>query len=132
MIDPLAWAVSVGDAALANYKPESKWESDPPTAGQLSFLRQNGIDSSKITQKGMASKIIGRVLSRHKLGLATGRQLSLMHQLGLDEQSCATLTQEQAAATIDRLIAAKKEKGEPESSEPAPDDLFDPTMMEAN
>lgn len=132
VIDPLAWAVSVGDAALANWKPESKWESDPPTAGQLSFLRQNGIGAAKITQKGMASKIIGRVLARHKLGLATGRQLSLMHQLGLDEQSCATLTQEQAKATIDRLIAAKNEKGEPDDAAPAPDDLFDPTMMEAN
>lgn len=130
VMDPLAWAVSVGDAALANWKPESKWESDPPTAGQLSFLRQHGIDASKITQKGMASKIIGRVLSRHKLGLATGRQLSLMHQLGLDEQSCATLTEQQASTLIDKLIASKKEKGEPDKTEPAQSDYFDPEMID--
>ncbi len=132
VIDPLAWAMSIGDAALANWKPENKWDSDPITAGQASFLRQNGIDATKIQYKGMASKIIGRVLSRHKLGLATGRQLSLMHQLGLDEQSCATLTEEQASAVIDKLIAAKHEKGEFKTTEPASNDFFDPTMMEAN
>ncbi len=107
-IDPLAWAVSVGDAALANWVPETTWDSAPVTEGQISFLRKNGIDTSNLKYKGLASKIIGRVLARIKLGLATCHQLSFMHQLGLDEQTCATLTIAEATAVIDRTLKDKK------------------------
>ncbi len=112
VMDPLAWAVSIGDTAISTWKPDKKWESDPPTVGQISFIRSQGIDPSTIKYKGLAQKIIGRILARQEMGLATGRQLSMMSQLGLDEQSCSTLTIDEATAVIDKTIEKKKEKKE--------------------
>ncbi len=91
-----------------NWTPQSTWESAPPTIGQLDFMRKQGIDVSQVKYKGLASKIIGRLVSRINLGLATGDQLSLMHKLGLDEQTCARLTIREASLVIDKRIAAKK------------------------
>lgn len=107
-IDPLAFAASLGDSALANWQPETKWDTDPITAGQADFLRKQGIDPTPIKYKGLAQKIIGRVLLRMKTGLATPRQLSFLAQLGFTEDQTATMTQAQATAAID---AAKKAKG---------------------
>ena len=107
-IDPLAWAVSLGDAKLATWEPESKWEEEPPTAGQLDFLEKNSISTSGIKYKGLASKVIGLVLARMKMKLATPRQLSLMKELGLNELTCATLTSTDATYLIDATIKLKK------------------------
>ncbi len=112
-IDPIALSVSLGDASLASYEPETTWDSLKPTEGQISFLQKHGIDTSKIGCKGLASKVINRVISRLKHNLATPRQLSLMMQLGLDEQTCATLTINEASALLDRTMRAKR------ASEPA-------------
>lgn len=111
-IDPLAWAVSIGAPALANYVPETTWDSLPATNGQLDFLKKQGLETEMITCKGLASKIIGRLLARIKLGLARPAQLSLMRQLGLDEQTCSTLTISEASQAIDQVLKAKHEKRE--------------------
>ena len=108
VIDPLQWSVMVGDEALADFHPADNWESDAPTEGQISFLKKQGIDTEKIKYKGLAHKLIGRVVSRVNMGLATGRQLSLMRQLGLDEHTCSTLTMKEAAIAIDHAMAEKK------------------------
>lgn len=117
-IDPLAWAVSIGDAALANWVPETTWDSHPPTSGQVDFLKKQGIDCSNIKFKGLASKIIGRVISRINLGLATVHQLEFMHKLGLDEQKCATMTIREASALIDATKTAKAAARQESSSSP--------------
>lgn len=111
-IDPLAWAVSLGDSALAGWEPENRWDELPPTKGQIELLQKNGIDTSNLTCRGLASKLIDRVISRMKLGLCTPKQLSLMAQLGLDEHTCALLTIKQATATIDATLKARKESRE--------------------
>lgn len=113
-IDPIAMAVSLGDMALASWEPETAWDKDPLTVGQISFLTKNGVDASKVKYKGLASKIIGRIVARMKLHLATPRQLSLMAQLGLDEHTCATLTTKEASEVIDRTLAERR------SSRPCP------------
>lgn len=108
-IDPLALATAFGDATIANWEPETKWETEPPTPGQLDYLRRQGIDVANIKYKGLASKIIGRINMRHRSNLATPRQLSLMKQLGLSEETCSMLTTQEAGALLDRTLAAKKE-----------------------
>lgn len=108
-IDPLAWAVSLGDDALKSYTPEPGWESGPPTDGQLDFLRKQGMAVDGIKSKGLASKLIGKLMTRINLHLATPSQLSLMHKLGLDEQTCATLTMKEASVLLDRTLAEKRE-----------------------
>lgn len=111
-IDPLAHAVSLGDSALADWKPETKWDLDPMTPGQRDFLEKQGVATDKIKYKGLASKIINRLLARMKMHLATPRQLSLMAQLGLDEQTCAVLTAEQATAAIDAALKERRMSNE--------------------
>jgi type I site-specific restriction endonuclease len=103
-IDPLAYAVSLGDAALAGWQPETKWDMDPATPGQLDFLRKQGMDITNIKHKGLASKIINRVLGRMKMGLASPRQLDFMLRLGFKESDVATLSAKQATELIDSKI----------------------------
>jgi hypothetical protein len=91
----------------------------PPTMGQLDFLRRHGVATENIRHAGFAHKLIGRVLSRIKLGLATPKQLSLMAQLGLSETYCATLTIPEATAAIDAALSNRKHY-EPHKAETAP------------
>jgi superfamily II DNA or RNA helicase len=107
-IDPLAWAVSLGDDALKSYVPESGWESAPPTAGQLDFIRKQGMATEGIKYKGLASKVIGRLMTRINLHLATPGQLTFLHQLGVDEQTAATLTMREASDLLDRRLKEKR------------------------
>lgn len=106
-IDPLAWAVSLGDAALKDYVPQSGWEGAPPTTGQLEFIRRQGMATEGITSKGLASKIIGRLMTRIQLKLASPAQLEFLHKLGFDDQQCATLTMREASDLLDRRVAKK-------------------------
>lgn len=108
VINPLEWAVALGDAKLASWEPQAAWESSKPTTGQLDFLRKHHIDTSKIQYKGLAQKVIGIVLTRHKLGLATVGQLDFMHKLGVDDARAATLSAKDATVLIDRTLAAQR------------------------
>lgn len=108
VIDPLAFAVSLGDAKLATYQPQSPWEAGPMTAGQRGFLEKQHVDVSKITSKGLAQKVIGIVLTRMKLKLASVSQLDFLHKLGIDDQKCSTLTEREASGLIDRTLEAKR------------------------
>jgi superfamily II DNA or RNA helicase len=101
VINPLAWAMSLGDAALKDYVPQSGWESAPPTTGQIEFIRRQGMATDGITSKGLASKIIGRLMTRIKLQLATPSQLDFLRKLGYDDQQCATLTMREASDLLD-------------------------------
>jgi superfamily II DNA or RNA helicase len=102
-IDPLAMAVSLGDAALATYEPESEWERAAPTPGQAEFIRRHGMNPDLVKYKGLASKIINRIVTRLKLHLATVGQLDFLHKLGVSEETAATLTSREASELIDRL-----------------------------
>lgn len=107
-IDPLFFAVSIGDDALANWKPESAADLRPPTPGQIKFLYQQHVDMSQIKYAGMASKLIGRLITRMKLKLATFGQLSMMRQLGLDDATCSQLSIRDASALIGATLDNKK------------------------
>lgn len=106
-IDPLAYAMSLGDTVIKDYKPESVWEKDDATSGQLTFLRRQGLNVEGIKTKGLANKLINRVMYRMKRDMATPRQLDLMRRLGLTDQETSTLTRIEASAVIDRIIGKK-------------------------
>lgn len=112
-IDPLAWAVSLGDSAIQNYEPQAGWEAGPPTQGQLDFIRRQGMATDAIKSKGLASKIIGRLMTRFNLNLATPAQLQLLLQLGHDEQQAATLTKREASDLLDRRLAKPTAAAQP-------------------
>jgi type I site-specific restriction endonuclease len=112
-IDPMAYAVSLGDDAISSYTPENKWEMDKATPGQIDFLRRQGLETEGIKSKGLANRLITRVMARMRMHLATPRQLDLLRKLGLTEQQSATLSMKEASATIDALIAERKMNLEP-------------------
>lgn len=107
-IDPLAWAVSLGDDTLTNYKPETTADARPPTPGQLGFLQRNHIDAAHVTCQGMANKIIKRFLNRMSMKLATPQQLTLLKQLGLPENVSATMSISEASGVISRKIRERR------------------------
>lgn len=109
-IDPLAWAVSIGDAALATWEPEGKWDEMPPTKGQLEMLERAGIDLAAVTCRGMASKIIDRIIQRHKLGLATAKQLRMLRRIGLPDEQAALMSFKDASAMITAFISRQSSK----------------------
>ena len=109
-LDPLAWAVELGDARLAAYEPETELERRPPTEGMLNFLRRQRIDVSQVTCFGLAREMIARITNRFRMDLATPHQLHFLAQLGFDREKAVVLSQRDATATIDALLAEKKNR----------------------
>lgn len=107
-IDPIAWAVSLGDVELAGWEPESKWDELPPTAGQLKFLSSHHIDVANIKYRGLATKMTLRLLQRLRSGLASYEQMTFLKNLGYPEKSTLLLSRGEASALIDRTLAEKK------------------------
>jgi len=105
-IDPLKLAVSLGDADLATWEPETKWDSLPATTNQIEILTKNGIDVGKVTCRGLATRLIGRVFERQKLGLCTPKQLNFLERLGVPD--AALVSFREASALIDAKMKHKE------------------------
>ena len=104
-IDPLAWAVSLGDAVIASYVPENAADAAPPSKEELDVILGAGLDSSAIKNSGQAQKLIGRLLDRDRLGLASVKQLNFLKQLGVPEEQAVLMKKGQAGAIIGRQSA---------------------------
>lgn len=107
-IDPLAWAVDLGDAKLATYEPETEWDRRAPTAGQQHLLQKQGFDLTQVKYFGQARELITRLMTRYKMKLSSPPQLHFLHQLGLPQEEASKLTAKEASATIDALLKQKK------------------------
>lgn len=107
VIDPLKWAVSLGDAKLSSFTPTEAWEMDPPTEPQKKILARFHMDASKIATKGLAQRVIGILFNRSDLKLATPAQLNFLKALGIDEMTRATVTQREASILIERRKAER-------------------------
>lgn len=105
-LDPLAWAVSIGDAVLATYVPENAADAAPPSKHELDYLLTQNIDTSVIKTSGLAQKVISRLLERKKLGLASVKQLNFLKQLGVPEEQAALMKAGQAGAVIGKRTAS--------------------------
>ena len=108
VIDPIAWAVSLGDVTLAGWEPMTPWDELPPTKDQLAFLAKQHIDTSKVRFRGLATKMILRIIQRLKSGLASYEQMTFLHKLGISEKDTVLMTRQQASALIDATLAEKK------------------------
>lgn len=104
-VDPLAWAVSLGDPVLAGYQPETAADAAPASKEELDFILKAGLDSSAVKTSGQAQKIIGRIVDRDKLGLATVKQLSFLKKLGFPDETASLMKKAQAGAIIGREMA---------------------------
>lgn len=69
-IDPVRFAISIGDETLANYKPETAQDAAPPLREELDVLLAYGLDTTKIKYSGEAQQQISKLRMRDQLGLA--------------------------------------------------------------
>lgn len=103
VLDPLELAVSLNEAALADYAPTMQWQAGAPTAKQLEVLANFGLDTMGVLTKGHASLILDRLITRRKLGLATPKQVRVMRRHGHPRPETATF--EEAKAFLDARFA---------------------------
>ena len=82
LVDPLQYALSIAAEDLANYTPTFVWEMAPPSKKQLAFLEGRGIFAEGVTNAGMASLLIDRLVRRQDEGLATPKQIRLLERYG--------------------------------------------------
>jgi superfamily II DNA or RNA helicase len=99
VLDPIELAVSLNEAALADYVPTMAWQAAAPTFKQLDVLAKFGLDTINIQTKGHASLILDRLITRRKLGLATPKQVRVMRRHGHQRPEIATF--EEAKAFLD-------------------------------
>lgn len=104
-IDPLAFAVSVGDSVLSTYVPENAADAAPPAKEELEIILNAGLDSSAIKNSGQAQKLISRLIERDKMGLASVKQLNFLKQLGVPEEQAVLMKKGQAGAIIGKRQA---------------------------
>ena len=83
-IDPLTFAVAMDDETIANYNPETLWQCDEPTAGQIKALEANGVESSTVRWRGQAEMILNVINSRNDRGLCTVRQMNFLKKHQID------------------------------------------------
>lgn len=98
LVDPLQYALSIAAEDLANYTPTFVWEMAPPSEKQLAFLEGRGIFADGVTNAGMASLLIDRLMRRQEEGLATPKQIRLLERYGF--RQVGTWTFESASKLI--------------------------------
>jgi len=105
VLDPIELAISLNEAALADYVPTMAWQAGAPTSKQLDVLQKFGLDTVNIQSKGHASLILDRLITRRKLGLATPKQVRVMRRYGHQRPEIATF--EEAKAFLDTQFSKR-------------------------
>lgn len=107
-VDPLVFAVNVGDNALKEYTPVEPWEATAPDQDQINFLKENGIDTSQVLCRGHAAKIMERLKSRKNLGLCTPKQMNFLIKMGISENEAALTSFDNARKIIYRRVSSHR------------------------
>ena len=105
-IDAMELALSLDRFDIVDYEPEFYWERQPITDGQKSVLVNSGFDIEVPEMcKGLASKIIDLLFQRREMGLASPKQVRLMHRLGF--KNVSTISFESAKKKISARLDRK-------------------------
>lgn len=107
VINPISWALSIGNEKLSSYQPQDARDARPVTPGQANLLRQFHMQLDKITCFGMADMVIGQILHRARKNMASPGQLDMLHVLGVSDEQAALLSKAEAEETIKALKANK-------------------------
>ena len=81
LIDPLQYFVSINQIDMEDYEPSFAWEIQPATTKQMQMLENWGINPDGMN-KGRASMIIDKLLTRKEQGMATPKQIRLLERQG--------------------------------------------------
>jgi len=101
-VDAMEYALNAHDIALAEYEPAMPWEFEPVSEKQIETLISNGIDPGTIKNKGHASKVLDSIFTRHRLNMATAKQVRFLVRHG--HPSPHTAKFEEARGWIDAKI----------------------------
>lgn len=99
VLDLVELAVTLNDAALAEFAPTMRWHADAPSDKQLEILARFGVDTTLVHTKGHASLLLDRLFMRRQIGLATPKQVRVLRRYG--HPSPETATFEEASAFLD-------------------------------
>lgn len=81
LVDPLQFAMSIGDEGLADYQPTMQDEGKPATLEQMKFLEEQGLATTEMTQ-GLAHRTIEALSKRKNEGLALPKQIRFLERMG--------------------------------------------------
>ncbi len=105
-IDAMSFALDIHATDLEQYEPEFGWESDDPTPKQLLAIANMGIDPASIKFKGLASKILDKAFTRHKMNLATPKQLAILKRFNCPDAEQVSF--KQAGVLIDGYLGGAR------------------------
>ena len=103
LVDPLQYAMSVRDPALAAYQPALPAEMGAPSPQQISALAKAGIFPEEINSAGHASELLNKLRERKEKGLTQPRQIRCLERYGLKD--VGSMPYEQAQRLIARIAA---------------------------
>ncbi len=99
-INPVSFALAVGDNALAHYVPETSADAAKPSREILDLLLAHDIDTTAIKSSGEAQRQLDRLRERQRLGLASPKQLRLLLQFAIPQDRAVMMSAKQAGAII--------------------------------
>ena len=116
-VDPLTFAVSVGDEELTEYEPESRWDAMEPTERQVKALESQGIDVTKVQYRGLADKLLQRLARRKEAGLCSIKAMNFLlkqshflEKLGMSAEDVPFLPRDRASELCKRRITELQRK----------------------
>lgn len=107
-VDPIKFSLSIGEGAIADYVPETAKDAHPPTAIQLAYITEQGLDATIIKNQGQAQKIIGRLETRKEAGLASPKMLMQLLLLGFPEEHAVLIKKGVAGVIVGKRIRYRK------------------------
>jgi superfamily II DNA or RNA helicase len=100
VMDAREFALAMHNMDAAEFEPSMEWEAKPVSQAQTETLAKFGIDGESVSCAGHAGKILDMVIGRSRQGLATPRQVRMLHRFR--HPSPWTATFEAASAFLDR------------------------------
>lgn len=102
LIDPLQFFVSIDQIQMDDWEPSFAWEIQPATAKQMQMLENWGINPDGMN-KGKASMIIDKLITRREQGMASPKQIRALERQGYE--NVGEWTFDQASKKIGQLAA---------------------------
>jgi len=99
-VNPLEFALSIHDEDLEEFEPAFAWQKRPASDKQLDTLEKFGFNRDDIPNKGYASMLLDKLITRSKANLARPKQIKLLTRLGV--QDAQGLKFKTASALIDK------------------------------
>lgn len=104
LVDPLQYEMSIQAEDLSGYVPVFGWQMGSPSARQKQTLEKYGIYPDDIDSMGKAAKLIDRLETRRREGMATPKQIRLLERYGF--QHVGAWQFDAARSMIDRIAAS--------------------------